>query len=163
MTAMGSGVCSAYFTVNGTDAVTFSQAISNLPRVALTVAASARVSAILSISTGDAGLPIVMAVRPNSVAGLFVVLPSLLMPHCGLALAVGELLVHDQLPISLVDIDIQRVLALGHREAADVQVGVGMKDRRVIRTLRRIASLTRWEEQRERWREVLAGVTSSII
>ena len=45
--------------------------------MALDVAGSVRMSAILSVSTGDAGLPIVNTVRPNSV--VLVVLPSLLM------------------------------------------------------------------------------------
>gem|GEM_PF-4457576 len=60
-----------YFTVNGTDAVKFSHSMSSFP-----LAPPASDSVILSVSTGDGGLPMVSEARPNSVAGSLVVAPS---------------------------------------------------------------------------------------
>src|ERR1700693_3690943 len=62
---------SRYFTVNGADAVTFSHSTSSFP-----LAPPAPDSAILRVSTGDAGLPMASEARPSSVAGSLVVLPS---------------------------------------------------------------------------------------
>src|SRR5215469_5327456 len=67
---------SAYFTVNGTDASTFSHATFSLPRLPPVCAKS-----IFSFSTGLGDFDIVIAVRPNSSAGMSVVEPSILIPH----------------------------------------------------------------------------------
>ena len=61
--------------MNGTLAETFSKSTCNLPL------APVAVSAIFSVSTGEAALPMVIEVRPTSVAGSLVVLPSLLTPQ----------------------------------------------------------------------------------
>jgi hypothetical protein len=54
------------------------------------------------------------------------------MPHCGrVPRAFHQLLVDDQLLIPLVAIE--RVIALGRCQSADVQIGVGVQDGRVIR------------------------------
>ena len=60
-----------YITVNGADAVTFSHSMSSVP-----LAPPAPDSVILSVSTGDDGLPMVSEARPSSVAGSSVVAPS---------------------------------------------------------------------------------------
>jgi len=57
--------------VNGADAVTFSHSMSSVP-----LAPPAPDSVILSVSTGDDGLPMVSEARPSSVAGSSVVAPS---------------------------------------------------------------------------------------
>src|SRR5215467_8541368 len=66
-----------YFAVKLTDAITFSHSTCNLP-----LFPPAGESVILSCSTGDEGLLMVMAATPTSSAATRVVLPSRLMPHC---------------------------------------------------------------------------------
>ena len=57
------------------------------------------------------------------------------MPHCGrVPRAFNQLLTDDQLPNSLVEIDVERVIALGRRQSADVEIGVRVQDSRVIRS-----------------------------
>ena len=67
----------AYFTVNGTDAATFSHSTVSLPRFPPGCDRS-----IFSVSTGLAVFAIVIAVRPSSSLGTSVVVPSILIPHC---------------------------------------------------------------------------------
>jgi hypothetical protein len=113
--------------VNGADAVTFSHSTSSFP-----LAPPAPDSVILRVSTGADGLPMVCEARPSSVAGSSVVAPSRMpsgkYPNAPDVAGAGHQgFVDDQLPLAVVEVGVQGVVALGNGEAIHVEVGVSVQ------------------------------------